>query len=55
MNNVILVDANLPELSNRGRLVVLNARLRNMEIARILLEDEEYFDNWNKTSKPSTA
>lgn len=45
----------LPELRNRGLFVMLNAKLRNIDIARTLLDDEEPFAKCIKTSRASVA
>lgn len=44
-----------PELRSRGLFVKLNAKLRNIDIARILLDDEEHFAKCIRTSRASVA
>jgi len=45
----------LPELRSRGLFAMLKAKLRNIDIARILFVDEEHFPNSIRTSRASVA
>lgn len=54
-NKLVLALIYSPELRRRGLFVILNAKLRRIDIARTLLDDDEHFAKYIKTSRASVA